>query len=162
MSAFESDELIVWQRVCSLRWDRCMTTWNSNFKWLSLFAKWFGLIHTWNRVFFYSFRNTESSWKFRQRKLYTHMICGPVAATVGLLMICGNTLTNIVSFQYCIHYRYRLVFLICICPPVNIHCHELYYALRVSVCWCLNRWTHTRAHAFIHYFTHTHMRAHFD
>ena len=27
MSAFESDELIFWQRVCSLRWDRCMTTW---------------------------------------------------------------------------------------------------------------------------------------
>ena len=30
------DELIFWQRVCSLRWDRCMTTLISNFKWLSL------------------------------------------------------------------------------------------------------------------------------
>ena len=57
------------------------------------------------------------------------------------------------------HYRYRLVFLICMCPPVNIHCHGLYYALRVY-CACLNRWMHTGAPAFIHYFTHTHTGAH--
>ena len=41
------------------------------------------------------------------------------------LMICANTLTNIICYQYCVHYRYRLV------SPVNINRHGLYYAIRV-------------------------------
>ena len=56
------------------------------------------------------------------------------------LMICGNTLRNIVSYQYCIHFRYRPVFIICMCPPVNIHYPELYNVY--LVCVCLNRWMH--------------------
>ena len=57
---------------------------------------------------------------------FTHMICGAVAATVGLF-------NDMRQYQYCILYRYRLVtvFIICMCPPVNIHRHGLYYVLRV-------------------------------
>ena len=53
------------------------------------------------------------------------------AVTVILFNDIRNTLINIVSYQYCMHYRYQLVFLICMCPPVNIHFHGLYYAVRV-------------------------------
>ena len=80
------------------------------------------------------------------------MICG----NCGYINDRRNTLTNVVSYQYCMQYSYRLEFLICMCPPVNIHCHGLYYAC--LVCVCLNRWMHTSAPAFINYFTHAHTR----
>ena len=35
-------------------------------------------------------------------------------------MICGNILTNIICYQYCIHYHYRLVFIICVTPLIYI------------------------------------------
>ena len=50
---------------------------------------------------FYNFRNTESSFKFRQRELNTYIICGPVAATVGLFNDMQQYM-NIVPYQYCI------------------------------------------------------------
>ena len=78
------DELIFWQRVFSLpetAWPHEFQTSND-----SVYGQIIGLIHTWNSVLFYSFRNTESSCKIWQRELNTYIICGrgPVAATVGL------------------------------------------------------------------------------
>jgi hypothetical protein len=55
------------------------------------------------------------------------------------------------------HHRYRLVFLICMCPPLIYIAMDL--CVTCLVCVCLNRWTHTRAPAFINYFTHTHTHA---
>ena len=82
------------------------------------------------------------------------MICGrgPVAATLGLF----NDAAIHLYYQYCIHYRCRLVFIICMCRPVNIHRHGLYYALRVQLCVFRQMGMHTYAHqaspAFIHSF----------
>ena len=132
MSAFESDELIIWQCVCSLRWDRC--TWISNFKWPGL----------WNKVFFHNFRNTESSNKFRQRKLNTHM----KRRNWFYLMI------------YAIHYKRCFLSVLyalslSTCFP-NMHVSPRYYTLPLTVlcvtwlvCVCLNG-AHTRAriHSF--------------
>ena len=66
-----------------------------------------------------------------------------------------NTLTNIVSYQHCMHYRYRLFFPICMCPPVSIHCHGLRYVFSLLVFKQMD--AHTPA--FINYFTHTQTRA---
>ena len=66
MSAFDPEELIFWQRVCSLWWDRFMTTWISNFK-CSVDGQIIWPNSPWNSVFFYNFRNTESSCKFRPK-----------------------------------------------------------------------------------------------
>ena len=33
-------------------------------------------------------------------------------------MIYTQYIVKIVSYQYCMHYRYRIVFLICMCPPL--------------------------------------------
>ena len=135
MSAFQLNDLIFWQLVCSLRWGRCIHEFQySN---CSVYGQIIDLIQTWNSVLFYNFRNTESSCKFRQRELNTYMIlyiwymwsCGR-SCGYDVIMICGN-ITNIVCYQHRIHYFYRLVFIICMCPPFKIHCHGLYYALCV-------------------------------
>ena len=97
------DQLVFWHWVCSLHWDR----------------------------------NTSET-------LIPHVNCSKdnlthiwyADAVLWLqlwvyLMIRSNTVTNIVCYQYCIHYHYRLVFIICMCPSVNIHCHGLYHVLRV-------------------------------
>ena len=39
------------------------------------------------------------------------------------------------------------------------HRHIILLCFTCLVCVCLNRWTHSRAPAFINYFTHTHTRA---
>ena len=61
---------------------------------------------------------------------------------------------NIVSYQYCMHYRYRLVFLICMFPPVAMDCIIRYVlSLRVfkqmdaHVC-VLHIHTRARIHSF--------------
>ena len=68
-----------------------------------------------------------------------------------------HTLTNIVSYQYCMHYRYRLVFLICMCPPliyIAMDCIMRYlFSLRVFK----QMDAHTRPHSLI--ILHIHTRA---
>ena len=80
-------------------------------------------------IILYNFSNTESSCKFRQRALNTYIMCGPVVTTVGLF----NDMRQHINKQFVTSITYIIVimFIICMCPPVNIHRHGLYYALRV-------------------------------
>ena len=73
-----------------------------------------------------------------------------MAATVGLF-------NDMRQYQYCVHYRYRLVFIICMCPPVNIHRHRLYYVFSLRVFKQMGAHTHVHqaSPAFIHYFKHS-------
>ena len=69
-------------------------------------------------------------------------------------MICGNTLTNIVYYQYCIHYR--LVFLICMYPPVNISIAKDSIMLHVFSLRALEQ-MEAHVHPGIHSFFLTHI-----
>ena len=81
-------------------------------------------------------------------------------------MICGRGLFNdmrryinkqrLLPVGYCIHYRYRLVFIICMCPPL------IYIAMDIIMCYLFSlrvfklMGAHTHVHqAFIHYFQHS-------
>jgi hypothetical protein len=65
------------------------------------------------------------------------------AVTVCLFNNIRNTLTNVISYQHCMHYRYLLVFLICMCSSINIHCHGLYYSLAVKQCFLTIKYSWT-------------------
>ena len=132
MSFFEPDELILYYYgVFAVfaetdAWPHEFHTSNG-----SVHGHIIGLIHTWNSVFFYNFRNTESSCKFWQRELNTYMIWSPVATTVGRFNSMRQDINKHSLLPVLSTLSLSLSFIICMFPPGNIHSHWLYYALCV-------------------------------
>jgi hypothetical protein len=91
---FKSHEHIwIWRvDILTARLQSPMRQMHMNFKlqMAQFMAKQYGLIHTWNKVFFQNFRNTESSNTFRQRKCIWSNIW--YAVTVVLFNDIRNTL----------------------------------------------------------------------
>ena len=98
-----------------------------------------GLILTWNSVSSTTSETLSRHVNFGKENL-THIWYAVLwPQLLVYLMICGKTLTNIVSYQYCIHYRYRLVFIICMCPPFKYTLPWTVLCFTCLVCVCLNR-----------------------
>ena len=136
--------LIFWQCVCGLRWDRCMTTWISNFKWLNLWPN--NMAYFTNGI---AFSSTTSESQSRGKENFTHIWYVVLWPQLWLyLMICGKKLTDIVCYHYGILYRYWLVFIICIFPPlihIAMDCIMRYvFSLRVFK----QMGAHTLLHSF--------------
>ena len=97
------------------------------------------------------------------------MFSSPISETLSHHVNCGkDNLTHIwyavlwpvVCYQYCVHYRYRLVFIICMCPPPLIYIAMdwiMRYMFSLRLFKQMGVHTHVRqaSPTFIHSFKHS-------